>query len=72
MSVTGNHALALSYHGAEAGVPVTVVMPTIAPLTKITNCRDLGAEVHIAGKHIGEARELAAKIGAETVSSNVS
>ena len=27
----GNHALALAYHGAELGIPVTVLMPSIAP-----------------------------------------
>lgn len=55
----GNHALALSYHGQELGIPVTVVMPTIAPITKVQNCRDLNARVLIQGAHIGEAREFA-------------
>lgn len=35
----GNHALALAYHGQQLGVPVTVVMPTIAPLAKVDKCR---------------------------------
>jgi threonine dehydratase len=35
----GNHALALAYHGASLGVPVTVVMPTVAPLAKVDKCR---------------------------------
>jgi threonine dehydratase len=35
----GNHALALAYHGRELGVPVTVVMPTVAPLAKVDKCR---------------------------------
>lgn len=35
----GNHALALAYHGRELGVPVTVVMPTVAPLAKVEKCR---------------------------------
>lgn len=35
----GNHALALAYHGKDLGVPVTVVMPTIAPLAKVDKCR---------------------------------
>jgi threonine dehydratase len=55
----GNHALALAYHGQRLGIRVTVVMPTIAPITKVQNCRDLGAEVVVAGAHIGEARERA-------------
>jgi threonine dehydratase len=35
----GNHALALAYHGKSLGVPVTVVMPTVAPLAKVDKCR---------------------------------
>ena len=63
----GNHALALAYHGSELGIPVTVVMPTIAPITKVQNCRDLGATVIIAGAHIGEAREHALTIARKQV-----
>jgi threonine dehydratase len=35
----GNHALALAYHGKELGIPVTVVMPTTAPMSKVDKCR---------------------------------
>lgn len=28
----GNHAQAVSYHGMMLGIPVTVVMPVIAPI----------------------------------------
>ena len=35
----GNHALALAYHGKNLGVPVTVVMPVVAPLAKVDKCR---------------------------------
>lgn len=59
----GNHALALAYHGAELGIPVTVVMPKIAPITKVQNCKDLGATVLVQGAHIGEAREIASEMG---------
>ena len=55
----GNHALALSYHGANLAVPVTVVMPTVAPLAKVDKCRALGANVIVHGAHIGEAKEHA-------------
>ena len=55
----GNHALALAHHGALLGVPVTVVMPSLAPLTKVQNCRELGARVIVEGAHIGESREAA-------------
>lgn len=46
----GNHALALAYHGQDLGIPVTVVMPRIAPITKIQNCRELNANVLIQGE----------------------
>jgi threonine dehydratase len=52
----GNHALALAYHGSELGVPVTVVMPTVAPLAKVDKCRKFGATIIIHGAHIGEAK----------------
>lgn len=49
----GNHALALAYHGKQLGIPVTVVMPTRAPIMKVTSCRECGATVIIHGDHIG-------------------
>jgi threonine dehydratase len=55
----GNHALALAHHGSSLGIPVTVVMPTYAPLIKQTNCRKLGAEVIVQGSSFGEAKQLA-------------
>jgi len=55
----GNHALALAWHGADLGIPVTVVMPTIAPMAKVDRCRVFGANVVLVGQHIGEAREYA-------------
>lgn len=50
----GNHALALSYHGSDLGIPVTVVMPMIAPLMKIQNCKTHGATVIMKGSNINE------------------
>ncbi len=55
----GNHALALCWHGRQLGIPVTVVMPTVAPLAKVDKCRAFGANVVIHGEHIGEAKEHA-------------
>jgi threonine synthase len=55
----GNHALALAYHGKELGVPVTVVMPVVAPLAKVDKCRRFGARVIIEGAHILEAKSYA-------------
>lgn len=58
----GNHALALAYHGKDLGVPVTVVMPTVAPMAKVDKCRKFGATVIIEGEHIGESKDFAEKM----------
>ena len=61
----GNHALGLAYHGQLLKIPVTVVMPKFAPLTKVQNCRRLGANVILHGADLGEARKRADEIAAE-------
>jgi threonine dehydratase len=61
----GNHALGLSYHARLLGVPATVVMPHFAPITKVSNCRRLGATVLLHGNNIAEARERADQLAAE-------
>ncbi|KAL0268337.1 UNVERIFIED_CONTAM: hypothetical protein PYX00_010316 [Menopon gallinae] len=61
----GNHALALCYHGKQLGIPVTVVMPVIAPIMKIQSCRNLGATVLTQGNDMGEAKRIAMTIGQE-------
>lgn len=58
MKFSGNHALALCYHGAKQNVPVTVVMPVFAPLMKITLCRSYGATVILKGNNIQKVRFL--------------
>jgi len=55
----GNHALGMAYHARLLDIPVTVVMPRSAPLTKISNCRKLGANVLLEGANIDEARQHA-------------
>jgi threonine dehydratase len=55
----GNHAQALAYHGQKLGVPVTVVMPTYAPLNKQMNCLRLGATVEVCGESFADARARA-------------
>lgn len=57
----GNHALALAWHGKDLGIPVTCVMPSTAPLTKVDKCRKFGANIVLKGSHIGEAKEFAQK-----------
>lgn len=55
----GNHALGVAYHAKLLGIPTTVVMPRFAPITKVENCRRLGATVLLEGADIGEARTRA-------------
>merc|ERR1712142_180148 len=61
----GNHAQALAYHGGLLNIPVTVVMPIVAPIMKVENCKKYGANVIVHGKDIGESRERALEIGQE-------
>merc|ERR1719361_2337277 len=61
----GNHALALAYHGGLLNIPVTVVMPVVAPIMKVENCKKFGANVLIHGANIGESRDRALVIGKE-------
>src|SRR5437762_2977509 len=58
----GNHALGLAYHSQLLGIPATVVMPRFAPLTKVVNCRRLGAQVVLEGANISEAQSRANEI----------
>lgn len=58
----GNHALALSYHGRDLGIPVTVVMPLNAPIMKISACRKHQASVHVNGADLIESKEIALKM----------
>ncbi|MEM9347776.1 MAG: threonine ammonia-lyase [Planctomycetota bacterium] len=58
----GNHALALASHGKQLGVPVTVVMPTFAPIIKVRNCEELGANIILHGDHIGDCKDYANRL----------
>jgi len=52
----GNHALGLAYHGGKMNIPVTVVMPLGAPMTKVNRCKEMGARVVQHGINFGEAK----------------
>lgn len=58
-SSAGNHAQALAYHGQQLGIPVTVVMPVVAPIMKIEKCKGYGASVVIHGPTLAEAKAKA-------------
>lgn len=61
----GNHAAALALHGARNNVEVTVVMPRGAPITKVENCKTLGANVQLFGRNFAEAKAFAEKLAKE-------
>ena len=61
----GNHAQALAYQGKLLGIPATVVMPQYAPLIKVNNCQNLGANIVLHGKDFAEAKTRAHDIAAE-------
>jgi threonine dehydratase len=61
----GNHALGVAYHTQLLGIPATVVMPRFAPLTKVMNCRRLGATIVLGGENIAEAKARADEIAAQ-------
>eukprot|EP00051_Salpingoeca_urceolata_P033966 m.22980 g.22980 ORF g.22980 m.22980 type:complete len:475 (+) comp7012_c0_seq2:60-1484(+) len=62
----GNHGLGLAFHGAELGIPVTVVMPKYAPITKQHNCRNYQAEVILEGDYVTDARTYAMNLAEES------
>ncbi|MEP7207047.1 MAG: threonine ammonia-lyase [Casimicrobiaceae bacterium] len=57
----GNHGQGIAYHGGLLGIPTTVVMPVFAALTKVTNCRALGATVVLHGDGVADARAEAGR-----------
>lgn len=61
----GNHALALSYHAARAGIPCHIVMPVSAPLVKVQSTRKTGAEVILHGNSFDEAYAFGLELAKE-------
>ncbi len=61
----GNHAQGLAYAGQMAGVAVTVVMPTLAALSKVMATEGYHAEVILAGRDYSEAYERAVSLARE-------
>ena len=61
----GNHAQAVAFHASRLGISSVVVMPKRTPLIKVTNTRDLGAEVILHGDDFDAAYAHARLIEAE-------
>ncbi|QID18825.1 threonine ammonia-lyase [Nitrogeniibacter mangrovi] len=62
----GNHAQGVARAGMLAGLPVTVVMPANAPLTKIESCRRLGARIVLEGETLEAATKMARRMADES------
>ncbi len=58
----GNHAQGVAVAASVAGVPVTVVMPEGAPVSKQAATRGYGAEVILRGKTLTDAIEYATSL----------
>ncbi len=62
---TGNHALSIVYASKLFGVPVTIVMPEKANVTKVKAIRGLGANIVFFGRIFDEAKDYAEKLAGE-------
>ena len=58
----GNHAQGVAYAASKMGINATIVMPQFAPLSKVDNTKELGANVILHGANFDEAYALAKKI----------
>lgn len=58
----GNHAQGVAYASRLLGVKATIVMPVVAPLSKIAATRSYGADVVLHGNTIDDSMEMARKL----------
>ncbi len=61
----GNHAQGVAYHAKRLGIPATIVMPELAPITKVEETRKFGARVILTGDTL-DASAVAAREIAES------
>ena len=57
-ATSGNHGIALAFHGQALEIPVHVILPEHSPLIKQTMCKKFGAKVTIKGSNQLEASKL--------------
>lgn len=65
-SSAGNHAQGVALGAKINGIKVTIVMPSTAPLAKVTATKGYGADVVLAGLVYDDAYERAVKLQEET------
>ena len=61
----GNHGMALAYHSRRLKIAATIVMPTSAPLIKVTRVRQYGAESVLHGSDYDDAYAEAIRLSRE-------
>ena len=61
----GNHGMAVAYHSRRLNIASTIVMPTTAPLIKVTRVRQYGAESVLHGSDYDGAYAEAIKLSQE-------
>ncbi len=61
----GNHAQGVALAAQKMGVDATIVMPLIAPISKVVATREYGVNVVLEGANFDEAYEAAQRIRAE-------
>jgi threonine dehydratase len=62
---TGNHGAATAWAAERTGMRAVVFAPEGASRPKVTALKDLGAELHLVGTDLDEAKELAREFAAE-------
>ncbi|HHU28158.1 TPA: threonine ammonia-lyase [bacterium] len=61
----GNHAQGVAYAASKMGIKSTIVMPQYAPLSKVNNTKEYGANVILHGANFDEAYAHAKKLQQE-------
>lgn len=62
----GNHARGVAYHAGRLDIPATIVMPTSAPFTKVSQTRAHGATVIQEGRTLAQASAAADRVADES------
>ncbi len=62
----GNHAQGVAWASKQLGVKALIVMPLSAPIVKVQNTRNLGAEILLHGESYHDAFQEARKIARKT------
>jgi threonine dehydratase len=68
----GNHGMAVAFHSRHLNISATIVMPSIAPLIKVTRVRQYGAQSVLYGNDYDAAVAEALRLSQETTLTFVS